>query len=121
MSRYEIVKRNEEIRYQKECPLLIVSSAITKDTQTGKVLAQIKFRNIASKRISAVYIQIWGKGIDGGLLDTRDDFVYLDLNVEDYTEFGADTPVYLSDRQVRELIELARKLFMMMRLFGKKI
>ena len=30
MSRYEIVKRNEEIRYQKECPLLIVSSAITK-------------------------------------------------------------------------------------------
>lgn len=110
MSRYEIVKRNEEIRYQKECPLLIVSSAITKDTQTGKVLAQIKFRNIASKRISAVYIQIWGKGIDGGLLDTRDDFVYLDLNVEDYTEFGADTPVYLSDRQVRELIITCKKI-----------
>lgn len=51
MSRYEIVKRNEEIRYQKECPLLIVSSAITKDTQTGKVLAQIKFRNIVSKKL----------------------------------------------------------------------
>ena len=76
MGRYEIIRKNEELRFQEECPLLIMSSAITKDIQKDAILAQIKFLNIYSKKIDAVYIQLQGKGADGADFEHNDEFVY---------------------------------------------
>lgn len=110
MGRYEIIRKNEELRFQEECPLLIVSSAITKDIQKDAILAQIKFLNIYSKKIAAVYIQLQGKGADGADFEHNDEFVYLDLNVDGFTEFGANTPVYLSNIQTRDLTITCQKI-----------
>lgn len=108
--RYEIIRKNEGLRFQKECPLLIVGSAITKDNQKEALLAQIKFLNISSKKISALYIQVQGIGADGEPFSKLDQFTYLDLNVDGFAEFGANTPLYLSNIQTRDLIIVCQKI-----------
>ena len=69
-----------------------------KDSQSGKVLAQIKFKSISDKRIKAVKIRIFSFDVTGASVGDAVEHQYLDLNVNRNDEFGskeaASLPLY---------------------------
>ena len=87
--------------YSNGSPVLIVAGALLKDSYTGKVLAQLKFRNISGKVIKSLKIKINAYDTAKDLLNGIDDFAYLDLSVAADDEFGQNVPVYLPNNTTR--------------------
>ena len=52
--RYIKVFAGKENLYLEGAPVIILASALLKDTQTGKMLAQLKLQNISEKSISMI-------------------------------------------------------------------
>lgn len=99
--RYSKVFMLEENLYGEGLPAMIAAGALLKDNQTGKVLAQLKFRNISQKTIKGIFVKIKEKDIAGkqtGITEHQ----FLDLNAVGGAEFGQQTPIYLSDANTRE-------------------
>ena len=72
-----------------------------KDNQTGKIIAQVKFKNISTKAIHALTVKIHAKDVQGADVEGVESFQYLDLNVRRDEEFGAKTPVPLPNMVAR--------------------
>ena len=82
-------------------PVIIEAGALLKDNQSGKVIAQLKFKNISEKVIRAVTVKIFCKEIYGANIEGIDKFSYLDLNVGRDERFGEKTPIILPDASTR--------------------
>lgn len=82
-------------------PVVISAGALLKDNSTGKVLAQLKFRNISNITIKSVKVKINAFGTDGSSLEGLDNFSYLDLNAQNGETFGQTVPVFLPDSTTR--------------------
>lgn len=82
-------------------PVVISAGALLKDNSTGKVLAQLKFRNISNITIKSVTVKINAFGTDGSSLEGLDNFSYLDLNAQNGETFGQTVPVFLPDSTTR--------------------
>ena len=63
--RYKTLYRLPEKLYSMGSPVIIAAGALLKDNQSGKVLAQIKFKSISDKRIKAVKIKIFSFDVAG--------------------------------------------------------
>lgn len=87
--------------YTEGAPVLIAAGALLKDNQTGKVLAQLKFRNISQKAIQSVKVKVNACDTAGCPLAGVDSFSYLDLSVAAGEEFGQSKPIYLPDATTR--------------------
>lgn len=110
--RYSSVFRLVPNLYTQGSPLVIVAGALLKDNETGKVLAQIKFRNIVNRTVKAVKVKIYGYDAAGNALGDAVEFQYLDLAVGVNGEFGAKTPVYLTEKNIRSYtVEILQILF----------
>ena len=103
MSRYQEVFRLDNKLYSEGCPVIIEVAVLQKDTQTGRILAQIKLRNISDKIITACKIKLRAFETNGNELDSVDNFSYLDLNAAYGYDFGSKTPVYLPDNTTRQI------------------
>lgn len=103
MGRYNVVSKNNDTRYIPNCPLLLLSSALTADKERDAVLAQFKFQNISDRRIKAVYISVDCFGVNDELLECLEKFVYLDLNIVASAIFGSNVPVYLPNKETRKI------------------
>lgn len=99
--RYSRLFTLQENLYAEGSPVLIVAGALLKDNQTGKVIAQLKMRNISSKAIKAVKICIYPLDTVGNPLGERVEYQYLDLSAIRDEEFGQKVPVALSDASTR--------------------
>lgn len=87
--------------YCPGAPVIIEAGALLKDNQTGKILAQLKYKNISSKTIKALVVKISAKDISGVDIEGVENFQYLDLNASRGEEFGAKTPIALPDVTAR--------------------
>ena len=87
--------------YAKGCPLLIVAGALQKDTETGKILAQLKMKNIGDKDITSCKISLRASENNGHDVEGVKGLSYLDLNVKPGDEFGSKTPVFLPEATSR--------------------
>lgn len=81
--------------------MLIAAGALLKDNRSGKVLAQLKFRNISQKAIQSVKVKVNACDTAGCPLAGVDSFSYLDLSVAAGEEFGQSKPIYLPDATTR--------------------
>lgn len=88
---------------QDGCPVLISAGALLKDNNTGKVLVQLKLRNISEQVIKSVKIKVNAYDTAGGSLRGVEDFSYLDLAVERDGEFGSKMPIVLPDNTTRSV------------------
>ena len=61
---YTIVARNDEMYYVEDAPVILKTFAITKDEQTGKVLLQCKFENLASDKVVSIQVSVKCFSID---------------------------------------------------------
>lgn len=67
---------------QDGCPVLISAGALLKDNNTGKLLVQLKLRNISEQVIKSVKVKINAYDTAEISLDGIEAFSYLDLAVE---------------------------------------
>lgn len=87
--------------YAQTSPVVIAAGALLKDNATGKVLAQIKFRNITGKSIKALRVCITPLDTMGAPLGEAVSHQYLDLSAGRDDEFGQKAPVTLPDAATR--------------------
>lgn len=99
--RYTRVYTQQGQFYCPGAPIIIEAGALLKDNQTGKIIAQLKFKNISPNSIRALTVKISAIDVTGAEVAGVDNFQYLDLNVSRDGEFGQQTPIVLPDATAR--------------------
>lgn len=87
--------------YAEGSPVIIAAGSLLKDNQTGKVLAQLKLRNIAQKTIKAVTVCVEPLDTVGKPLGEVVSYQYLDLHADRDIDFGQKSPIALPDAATR--------------------
>ncbi len=112
--RYTRVFTTEPNLYQTGSPIVISAAALLKDNKDGRVLAQLKYRNISEygSVITALIVALQPLDVSGNLLGEEIEYQYLDLSVAANEEFGQKTPIYLPDSTTRGLqVRVVRTIF----------
>lgn len=99
--RYIKVFSTEEKLHTENAPLLILAGALLKDTENGKMIAQLKFQNISGKGLSYVKVAITQLDSLKNPLGEPVTFEYLDLSVGDREEFGSKKALPLPNASTR--------------------
>ena len=99
--RYSKLFALPENLYASGAPVVIAAGALLKDNQTGKVIAQLKMRNISAKSIKAAKVCIRPLDTVGNALGAVVEYQYLDLAAKRNEEFGAKSPIPLADAATR--------------------
>ena len=99
--RYTRLFSLSENLYTTGAPVVIAAGALLKDNQTGKTLAQIKFKSISEKQIKAVKISVSAFDVAGKELEGVAEYQYLDLTATRNSEFGQKQAVPLPDAVTR--------------------
>lgn len=97
--------------YAATSPVIITAGALLKDNQTGKVLAQLKMRNIGAKTIKAATVLIHSFDTVGDPLGRELTYQYLDLAAAQGQDFGAKTPIPLADAATRSFSVAVKEIF----------
>ena len=87
--------------YAEKSPVLIEAGALLKDNSSGRVLAQLKFKNLSDKIINCLTVKINTYDSADRLLETNIVYQYLDIRAVKYGEFGSKVPIYLNDSSAR--------------------
>ena len=88
-------------RYLEGSPVSIEAGALLLDNSSGRVLAQLKFKNLTEKRIIALTAEIQPFDVAGRAVGAAVKHNYLDLSERTLFEFGSKIPVYLPDSLAR--------------------
>ena len=99
--RYIILAQNDKPQLQTGIPVLLDTYAISEDTTSGKVFAQLKFQNIGLKPIIAVYVVLTCYDAMNSLIEDETAAKYLDLKVAPGSFFGDRVPIVLPDNTIR--------------------
>ena len=98
--------------YAEGAPVIVSAGNLLKDNQTGKVLAQLKIKNIDAKPLKAATVLIHPLDAAGKPMAGDTQQKYLDLTAKTGEEFGQKTAVYLPDDSTRGLaVEVTQVVF----------
>ena len=87
--------------YCPGAPVMIAAGAIQKDNETGRVLGQLKLKNIQDRSIKAVKVAVSPFDTAGKPLGGPIEHQYLDLSAPRDGEFGQKSPIKLADASTR--------------------
>ncbi len=79
--------------YAQGSPLIILAGALLKDNQTGRVLAQLKLKNVGTKSVKAVKVSVTPLDAAGMENGQPVEHQYLDLHAARDGEFGQKEPI----------------------------
>lgn len=99
--RYEKLFSLPQNFYAQGSPLLIEAGNLLKDTQTGRVLAQLKLKNVSDRTVKAATVAIRALDTMGRPLDGDTEKEYLDLQVAPGERFGQKLPVLMPNASTR--------------------
>ncbi len=86
--------------YSFGSPVLVQARALLWDNKNSRLIGQVKYKSIAPKEITAVFVTIKGYNVAGEhVLDMP--FEYLDLHIRRDSEFGDQTAISLSNPSIR--------------------
>lgn len=91
----------EENLYIPGSPVLIAAGALLKDTQTGRILGQLKLQNISDQSIKAATVALVPLDTVGNPLGEPVSYQYLDLEVTRDAYWGSQDPIRFSDPSTR--------------------
>lgn len=109
-ARYQVLQHEKKPYWLTNCPLLMVTHALTKDTSNNTIFLQCKFQNLNDKKIKAFNIHIECFDVTGQPLTAVDSFSYLDISIAPDKTFGDQTPVPLPDCETRAFHIIPRKI-----------
>lgn len=87
--------------YSEGAPIIISAGSLLKDTETGKVIVQIKYHSISNVPIKALKISVAAYDISGVELEGIDEYQYLDLNIRNGQDFGSNKAIVLPNTFTR--------------------
>lgn len=99
--RYEKLYALPANLYAEGSPIIVSAGNLLKDTQTGRVLAQLKLKNLSPKTVKAARLVISALDTRGLPLDSETEKEFLDLSVRQAEEFGQKTAIPLPDPSTR--------------------
>lgn len=102
MERISTLFKSKKQLYAEGSPVIIVARAILKDNENDEVLAQLKFKNISEKAISAIRISIKAFDVYGEELAGVEGYQYLDLSIKRNEEFGHKQAIHFSNNNTRQ-------------------
>lgn len=91
----------EENLYIPGSPVLIAAGALLKDTQTGKILGQLKLQSISDQPIKAATVALIPLDTVGNPLGEPVSYQYLDLEITRDAYWGSQDPIRFSDPSTR--------------------
>lgn len=91
----------EENLYIPGSPVLIAAGALLKDTQTGRILGQLKLQSISDQSIKAATVALVPLDTVGNPLGEPVSYQYLDLKVTRDAYWGSQDPIRFSDPSTR--------------------
>ena len=91
----------EENLYIPGSPVLIAAGALLKDTQTGRILGQLKLQSISDQSIKAATVALVPFDTVGNPLGEPVSYQYLDLKVTRDAYWGNQDPIRFSDPSTR--------------------
>lgn len=110
--RYSKVFSLPENLYAEGAPVIIAAGALLKDNQTGRVVAQLKLRNISPKTIKAVTVRLFPMNTAGQPLGDAVRYEYLDLSSNRDADFGSKSAIPMPDKTTRSFgIRVAEVIF----------
>ena len=101
MGRYSTLYRLTGGVYTHGCPLIVTAGALLRDDQAGRVLAQLKFRNISDDEVKAVKVSLRCFDVAGEELTPVPSYQYLDLTVARGDSFGDRQAIPVPDAVAR--------------------
>lgn len=99
--RYRQLLKNDR-QYQIDCPVMLAASALLLDTQTQRVLAQLKMQSIVSTSITAVCVVLECFDPAGSSVLCHEEFWFQDLTIQFAEQFGQKTAIPISNEAVRK-------------------
>lgn len=110
--RYSKVFSLPENLYAEGAPVVIAAGALLKDNQTGRVVAQLKLRNISPKTIKAATVCLFPANIVGNPLGDAVRYEYLDLSSTRDADFGSKSAIPMPDKTIRSFsVRVAEVIF----------
>ena len=91
----------EENLYIPGSPVLIAAGALLKDTQTGRILGQLKLQSISDQSIKAATVALVPLNTVDNPLGEPVSYQYLDLKVTRDAYWGSQAPIRFSDPSTR--------------------
>ena len=96
--------------YAEGSPLLIEAGALLRDSQNGRLIAQLKLKNLGEKAVQAAKIRLWPQDPAGRPLGGAIEYTYLDQSAGRGDSFGAKNPIPVAEGSTRsfraELLEV---------------
>ena len=95
--RYKRLFALPENLHTEDAPVVIAAGALLKDNQTGRVLAQLKLKNVSEETIKSVKVSIQAFGKSG--VEAKEiHYEYANISVKSGEEFGSKTPIELNNK-----------------------
>ena len=87
--------------YSEGAPVIVKAGALLRDTETGSVIVQLKYHSVSTMQIKALKVAISAYDVTGEEVKGVKDYQYLDLNIRNGEEFGANKAIILPDAVTR--------------------
>ena len=87
--------------YAEGAPIVVKAGALLKDNESNWLIAQLKLHNISDKPIKFAKVELTLLDSLNRNIETPVTFEYLDLSAERGTDFGAKTPIKISESTTR--------------------
>ena len=87
--------------YIENAPIIISAAALLKDTKSGNIVVQVKFKSVSNKNIKGVKISLSAYDVSGKEISGVDDYQYLDLNIPNGQSFGSSKAIVMSESTTR--------------------
>lgn len=93
MGRFETLYSLPQNLYIEGAPIIVEAGNLLKDTITGSIVAQIKYKSLSHKNINALKIKITIFDITKQPLGEVIEYQYLDLTIRQGQDFGSDKAI----------------------------
>ena len=87
--------------YTRGAPVIIEAGVLLSDTDTGAILAQLKYRNISDKPIKSMKVSLDLKDDIGRPIEGKLEYRYMDLSVNRDGFFGDRSAILISEKSCR--------------------
>lgn len=94
-NRFERLFQLPQNQYIEGSPVILAAGVLSKDNETGSIIAQLKFQSVSEKRIKAVKVSLAAYDVSKADVQGVNDYQYLELDVANGQEFGANRAIVM--------------------------
>ena len=85
--------------HTEDAPVVIMAGALLKGNQTGRLMAQLKLKNVSEETIKSVKVSIQAFGKSG--VEAKEiHYEYANISVKSGDEFGSKTPIEMNNNKI---------------------